>query len=195
MPNHINSQVEITGSKELIEKLVKDTKLKLDLDAESNTFDFNGIVPMPIELLETASPTKVFDTQEEVDAENERRKSLWKDDTDGAILKSEADRRMKEYGALNWYDWSYENWGTKWNAYGVRIIDWSETKVVIDIQTAWGTPEAIWSKLESLGYTVQGITYGEMEGYGTIGDDPESVFDVYVNVEVDYNQLEQGIDK
>ena len=195
MPNHINSQVQITGAKTKIKKLIKDLGIVLDLEALENKFDFNAIVKMPEELLETVSPTKVFETQEEVNTENERRQGVWKNKQTAAILKSEADRRMKEYGALNWYDWAYANWGTKWNAYEVKLIDWSDTKLVVDIQTAWDTPHEIWRKLEEDGFGVVGIYYGEMDGYGTIGKDAEDAFSVYTSVEVEYNKLEQGIEK
>ena len=55
--------------------------------------DFNTVVPMPKELQGTVSPSK-DDTQEEKDAS----KNL-----------------IEKYGSDNWYDWSCENWGTKWN--------------------------------------------------------------------------------
>lgn len=194
MPNHINSQVEITGSKAKIKKLIKDVGINLDLEALENKFDFNGIVKMPSGLLTTNSPTKVFETQEEVDAENERYRTVWNNNKVAALLKSEADRRQKEYGALNWYDWSYENWGTKWNAYEVKLIDWSGTKLVVDIQTAWDTPHKIWEKLEEMGFTVRGVYYGEMEGYEYIGEGGEA-FDAYIDVTIEYNNLEQGIEK
>lgn len=93
MPNHINSQVEITGSKAKIKKLIKDVGINLDLEALENKFDFNGIVKMPSGLLTTNSPTKVFETQEEVDAENERYRTVWNNNKVAALLKSEADRR------------------------------------------------------------------------------------------------------
>lgn len=194
MPNHINSQVEITGTKAKIKKLIKDVGITLDLEVEDNKFDFNGIVKMPEELLTTVSPTEVFETQEEVDAKNEKHNKSFSGKQVAALLKSEADRRMNEYGALNWYDWSYNNWGTKWNAYEVKLIDWSDTKLVVDIQTAWDTPHKIWEALEAQGFEVKGVYYGEMEGYEYIGDGDQA-FDAYVDVTVEYNNLEQGIQK
>lgn len=42
---------------------------------------------------------------------------------------------IKRYKARDWYDWSIENWGTKWNAYDDVIDD-----DVIEFSTAWSTP-------------------------------------------------------
>lgn len=47
MPNHITTDVEITGTKEQIDKLVEKTKLIRDNDTHENQFDFNGIVETP----------------------------------------------------------------------------------------------------------------------------------------------------
>jgi len=43
----------------------------------------------------------------------------------------------EKYGADNWFDWSVNNWGTKWNAYGEegRIDD-----EVVKFDTAWSHP-------------------------------------------------------
>ena len=186
MPNHIITEVEIVGTKENIAKLIKDTKIRTDIEYhEDNFFDFNGIIPMPEELLKTASPTSIFDTQKEVDEENERYGRSFGQGSTKALLRSEADRRMKEYGALNWYDWSYNNWGTKWNAYEVRYIGHSDTKLVLKIETAWDTPRPIWEKLEAMGFTVNGVVYGEMEGTDEIGRGYE-VFEVNTTIDVEY---------
>lgn len=161
MPNHINSQVEITGTKEKMKKLIKGLGITLDLEAEEQKFDFNAIVK---------TPDNIFQ---------------------GNLGKEEREK----YGKNNWYDWNYENWGTKWNAYEVKLIDWSDTKLVVDIQTAWDTPHKIWEALEEQGFTVKGVYYGEMEGFEYIGDDVGEAFDAYTNVEIEYRNLEQGIEK
>jgi len=41
-------------------------------------------------------------------------------------------RELELYGKNNWYDWSYKNWGTKWNARYVEVYDNS-----ISFETAW----------------------------------------------------------
>ena len=195
MPNHIQTQVEISGKEQAIKKLIEDTKIKLDTDAASNEFDFNGIIPMPKELHETTSPCTIVATQEEADQKNAEDREVAKKNgylehyTDRYLSQAESDRRMKEYGANNWYDFAHLYWGTKWNAYEVRYIthelNGDNSKLVLELSTAWCTPQGIWDKLEEQGFTVKGVYYGEMDGYAFIGDG-EEVFEAYQNVEVDY---------
>tara|TARA_R100000742_G_C4228410_1_gene50534 strand:+ start:215 stop:700 length:486 start_codon:yes stop_codon:yes gene_type:complete len=56
----------------------------------------------------------------------------------------------KKYGSDNWYDWSCENWGTKWNAYDVDVESHEDTTLYIDFCTAWSPPlpilEHLWEK-------------------------------------------------
>ena len=155
MPNHITTEVEISAPKDKIDALIKKTKIKLDTDVENNEFDFNGILPMP----------KHSDTFF----------------AEGGLGSDEKEK----YGKNNWYDWSIENWGTKWNAYDVRFTGHSDEKLVLQIDTAWDTPRGIWKALEKQGYTVKGVMYGEMEGYDYIGDGSD-VFEAYQTVEVEY---------
>ena len=49
---------------------------------------------------------------------------------------------IKRYGEIDWYDWSIENWGTKWNA-GDTVV-YSD---VIEFQTAWPTPIPVFVEL------------------------------------------------
>ncbi len=195
MPNHITTQVEITGTKEAIAKLIKDTKIELNPEAETNQFDFNGIVKRPEELNNTVSPIDVVETDEEAEIKNKEYNEQYKaritsEDKDYTEVRyiSEAtrDRWNKEFGATSWYDWSNRNWGTKWNAYAVHYTAHTDTKLVLQFDTAWDTPRGIWEALEEQGFTVKGVIYGEMEGYDFIGEDADSVWDAYQNVEVEY---------
>ena len=52
------------------------------------------------------------------------------------------DEREK-YGSLNWYDWSCNNWGTKWNSCNATV-DWEdEDGVEFIFNTAWSAPTPI----------------------------------------------------
>jgi hypothetical protein len=58
-------------------------------------------------------------------------------------LSSEDEQKYP--GDLNWYDWSINHWGTKWNAYETVIIDDDK----LSFQTAWSAPWPIfeeWSR-------------------------------------------------
>ena len=55
-----------------------------------------------------------------------------------------------KYGKENcWYEWSIENWGTKWNAYETALME-DNGKIVCMFQTAWAYPEPIIKKLAEM---------------------------------------------
>ena len=196
MPNHIQSQVEIKGPADKIAKLIKDSKIKLDVDAQENEFDFNAIVPMPEELDITsgsnvdlamvalgAKTSGAFSTFESylampwwesrypgIDTKEKLAEYLKENDTKSYNEGLQAIENIKKHGFANWYDWRNFNWGTKWNAYDVKYIAHDDTHLVLEITTAWDTPRGIWAALEEQGFEVNGLYYGEMEGYEQIGD-------------------------
>lgn len=50
----------------------------------------------------------------------------------------------EQYGSDNWYDWSVDNWGTKWNSYGYH--DYTEKDsdgATLTFDTAWGSPQPV----------------------------------------------------
>lgn len=49
------------------------------------------------------------------------------------------------YGEKNWYDWSIENWGTKWNSYGQCFNGHR-----LSFQTAWDAPHPVIKKLSEM---------------------------------------------
>jgi hypothetical protein len=56
------------------------------------------------------------------------------------------EEERKKYGKNNWYDWSYTNWGTKWNAYDMdKIDDYS-----MQFSTAWSMPDPVIKALSRL---------------------------------------------
>lgn len=214
MPNHITTELEITGTKGKIAELVEKTGLRLTPSAANNKFDFNGIIKMPDELNITSGsnvslaliawggkePNGVFSS-----FESYQKMPWWEDrypgiDTPEKLLAhlKEHDRKsydegkqafdnLEKYGYKDWYDWSIAYWGTKWNAYDVEYLDGDDTRLHFRITTAWSWPQPIFDELERQGYTVKGVAYGEMDGYEYIGEDASSVFDAYQDVIVEYN--------
>ena len=49
---------------------------------------------------------------------------------------------VKRYKARDWYEWSIENWGTKWNG-GDTVVE----SDIIEFQTAWSTPIPVFVEL------------------------------------------------
>lgn len=59
------------------------------------------------------------------------------------------EKERAKYGKKNWYDWSIENWGTKWNA-----CDSNVQGNTVYFETAWSCPLPL---LVELGKKVGGI--------------------------------------
>ncbi len=81
MPNHVENILTFDGNE-------KDIKELMDCLVINGEPSVDGFLPMPSELRDTTSPSRV---------ENQ-------------VL-------INKYGHDNWYDWAVENWGTKWGFY------------------------------------------------------------------------------
>lgn len=129
MPNNVETTLTVTGDDAEIKKLVKFMK-------GETAFDFNKIIPMPEELKNVRCGLSQIDGKK-VDT------WLNVDGKDVAIPESTLKRWREKHGFANWYDWAYENWGTKWNAYDVS--GWTITKGEAEIYfvTAWASPEIL----------------------------------------------------
>jgi Ferredoxin-like domain in Api92-like protein len=61
----------------------------------------------------------------------------------------QGERRLRaclQTGFPDWYEWSVENWGTKWNAYHLKI-DRSERPLEFYFDTAWSFPVPVFEKI------------------------------------------------
>ena len=130
MPNWCYNTVRISGHGNYkVEKLmeaVKGKKVEQDGKEYQSPFSFNSIVPMPEDIRDTTSPTRISETntQEQVDALQEK------------------------YGVTNWYDWAIKNWGTKWdlNAFHDDTqVNYHEdaNEVTYRFDTAWSPPQLV----------------------------------------------------
>ena len=106
--------------------------------------DFEKIMPMPEELKSEGSPTTIVGSDEEVLAYMEARDST----ENRPITQEESNRYKSLYGADNWYDWSNNNWGTKWNiSEDEQSFYRSDRSLVFRFSTAWGPPEGVFRYL------------------------------------------------
>jgi hypothetical protein len=63
----------------------------------------------------------------------------------------------------NWYDWSVENWGTKWNACDSVIERESDTFVRLMFSTAWSYPIPVMEKMFDMFPDIEFIVEAEEE--------------------------------
>ena len=90
--------------------------------------------PMPAELEQTTSPVRVV-------TESEYAKQMKENETakhkSYPITKDRQKFLLEKYGKDNWYDWAYENWGTKWGCYDNECDDG-----MYRFTSAWGPIDA-----------------------------------------------------
>jgi len=107
MPNWCSNDLTIiTKTPKQFTKLIQGITNNSD-----QPFDFNRIIPVPQELLDSTSPNKT-NPQEMID----------------------------KYGHADWYDFCCSKWGTKWNACDVEMRLESPTEVSMSFNTAWSPP-------------------------------------------------------
>ncbi len=92
-------------------------------------------------------------------------------------------KNYRQYGYISWYEWSIENWGTKWNSSECEKVSES----VYDFQTAWSGVSGLIEKMSKAFPTVK-ILYkysDEDTGHNCgVGE--------YLNGEVSFRKLEGG---
>ena len=169
MPNHVTNIIKLSGDKGKIHAMLQ--------AVQNDTYgigslDFGKIIPMPESLnIEAGSGTdrglkaykgfvEVYtlggtinmDKLRDIPAESEEiflRQRTDIDRKDWQLGKT-AWHNVQNYGAPTWYEWSIQNWGTKWGAYGYDSgIDLTDDGNLW-FQTAWSAPHPILEKLSEM---------------------------------------------
>lgn len=115
MPNLVKNKVRAKNTedtKKLIAMLVRKN------DEGKDVTNFNGIIPMPKELMDTVAGC--------ISEENDR--------------KREANK--EKYGFRDWYDFANAKWGTKWDALAIEI-----NGNVIEFESAWCIPSGVYEEI------------------------------------------------
>lgn len=167
MPNHITNILKISGNQSKIEECLKAIS-SIQKDEQGNEhhllIDFQKIVPRPASL-DITSGGKVSEAMALIKNDDDYFKSMleypWvkheglksveeiKEHYKRTLTSEEIEEgrkaihNEKEYGCRDWYDWSCNNWGTKWNAYDQFSSDFGK----ISFDTAWSTPFPVIQKL------------------------------------------------
>lgn len=171
MPNHVENIITLKGDEQNIREMleaIQNDELGL------GTVDFNKIIPMPESLnIESGSRTDrglkaysdfidVYVFGRTADDAINAIKNIPKE-SEEAFLKQRTDieadewalgktawNNIQKYGFPTWYEWSINNWGTKWNAYGYEEgTDYSENGS-LNFQTAWSAPHPVIQKLAQM---------------------------------------------
>lgn len=197
MPNHVTNLLKIVGPDERVAQIKSEISSVWEDDPETpRPIDFNKIIDRPESLNITSGSTTdygiaIIKYREGDSTEIDRiMKYPWASKFDnpddlienlllkGSANLEEAQKALdneKTYGHRDWYSWSREAWGTKWNAYSQDLRE----DGVIKFETAWNTPEPVFIALsrkypdveinvryadEDFGHNVGEFTYkaGEM---------------------------------
>ena len=156
MPNWTSNNVLFVGKENQLKKL--QTMLKSD----DNDFDFNNIIPMPEELKDTVSGS-------------ESAKPEWQK------LKS---KELKEkFGADDWYNWSINNWGTKWNSVDTEVEQRDGT-LIYRFETAWDAPRRIAEALLRMQKTILQDINISWECVHEDGAEEETIIDIEAEYDI-----------
>lgn len=196
MANYVYNYVAIHGE----EQAVADLKAKCFIwpdwlshpEDEGRIFqlDLDQLFPnpMPEELRKTGAPTKVYETQEEVDEANLKYLDFqFRGDQEIiAITREEAQRRTQKYGhifgdsseysenvygILNGHEWLIANRSSRWNRLNLRVIHESPGLLAFRMESAWLPPYDVYDRLVELGFKVAWEWDGDFtDEIGHIGD-------------------------
>jgi hypothetical protein len=165
MPNWVINKLRVEGNTQEVEKLFN------HISDDGRCIDFEKIIPMPPSLRIDASTNSdlgyaIVFYQETGDAKY-LEEILLRNWTTGYGIqtvedlinyfskKEDYDKILEigricyenevNYGYKNWYNWTIDNWGTKWGA-SETYIDGGE----ISFETAWSTPFPLIKKLSEM---------------------------------------------
>ena len=169
MPNWVRSKVSFEGPSDKIKSMLDSIK-SVNKNGDLNFIDFDKIIPMPESLkIESGTSTdtgialvkylngdyselkKVLSYQWVTNAGIKTVEELFEDSKKSENYEKTIEQgkkaifNLENYGHNDWYSWSVDKWGTKWNA--------SETSCdgeVLEFETAWSTPEPIIVKLSDM---------------------------------------------
>lgn len=166
MPNHVWTNLDVQGSPADIAAFK--ARFCETLDEQENCLVFNRVIPMPEELkIECGSESSlgfsavsgdykalfiypwIMQHMRDEQLSNNQIEALknsrieflnWlaKYRPKAVALGHQVASNLEKYGHETWYEWSIENWGTKWDAYNHAVSnDCTDTKYLCYFETAW----------------------------------------------------------
>jgi len=150
MPNHVKNRLTIIAEQDHVRDILE--RIQFD-EYGPGSLDFEKVIPMPPELKVTKSSRSekalefyTLYVKHEHDSDPGAREKLMKEyQADQAFVDfgKQLYENKQNHGAADWFDWSVENWGTKWNGYGYEDAPAHEGGAEIIFKTAWSRPEPV----------------------------------------------------
>lgn len=130
MPNWCYNHLQVSGKKEILADFISKTIVPAKEDDEFvMRFTFDILHPIPEALKGETSPLQKI-----------------KNETEKQYKKRIAEN-VRLYGAEDWYKWSLNNWGTKWNATHTYIDVMEDEELIVNFDTAWSPPIDFFHKI------------------------------------------------
>lgn len=155
MPNWTFNNLNIDLRKKDANR-IEEIKDSLQGEEEDQYIDFDKVIPMPKSLELTSGTIQDLAVKaakgEKVDVEFPHQISCKQCDGKDAYVNNMKELirlgnkyldNEKKYGAQTWYDWRWDNWGTKWNACDVQKPLETESDITYNFETAWSEPEPV----------------------------------------------------
>src|SRR5580658_6018867 len=143
MPNWTSNRIYVEGDQADIRAFLEAVKW------EDELFDFTRLIPMPELLKHTGSGHSTIDGKKVTSWYVIKPWNPEKGEQEETrLFTPEEEAELKAIGHLDWYSWSVQNWGTKWNACRAEIDDNSEHGYAeITFETAWSAPVPVLQKM------------------------------------------------
>ena len=81
------------------------------------------------------------------------------DEVQQAELERQQAANIEKYGYPSWYEWSIDNWGTKWDPDVFLINREDANNANFGFDSAWSPPIEFYQKLEEQGFIVEAYWY------------------------------------
>jgi hypothetical protein len=160
MPDWIENVLEINGDAEEVNEVIETIKGDPYKDGRERKIDFNKISPMPPELdIEASDRGKIahfllfgysdeFYNQNNIIEIHKRFSELSLQEQKEAVdIGLAYQQNLIKHNSRTWYEWCWENWGTKWNADHFEIRN---SPNLICFRTAWEPRICLMKKLSTM---------------------------------------------
>lgn len=102
-------------------------------------------------------------------------------DASDVMYAEKAIKNIEKTGYAEWYTWSCEHWGTKWDACDSVLMDEAEDELVYAFSTAWCAPFKVFEELSKQYPNVEFECRWQDEDDDTeLGEDGEHLYHYYV---------------